>query len=498
LTAANWELYYTTPIFNLKPVFVGFGAAIFLWWDSSGSQWVINATIGTVGSNYFRNTSVLPTAGSFTAVGTNTGAPFFTAVSPLNNSVFGIVSRDSSGNVASNMTQILGTAVSTPATAGILDINLKNIDNAAVSTTTAQLGVNTVKYNNQTAQTDANNLPKVDIEDIRGIASVGEAGYVGTDYSAISNPTATVNLSGTTVGTATNVGTAENLTNAPTNGDFTATMKASITTAVPTAAAITTAVWAAGTRSLTTFGTLTTDTASVVWSTIISSATSAGSIMSSLLSYLGAYVVAPTASQNATAVANTLYVDGISNKQKVNADGSVNIDSSGIVSGVVSALESTTLDANVVKWRGQDVSPTIPTVVPVDGTKPNLIKIKRGDTISLPLSLGVDISSRTTLRFTAKKSPISDSDDQSIIQVVSGTGLRVLNGSLSGFNAAWGSISVEDSVKGSVTLHLSSNATSLLVVQTLQWDFQWSFSGGDSTPKEGQLNITIDVTQAIN
>jgi hypothetical protein len=33
LTAANWELYYTTPIFNLKPVFVGFGAAIFLWWD---------------------------------------------------------------------------------------------------------------------------------------------------------------------------------------------------------------------------------------------------------------------------------------------------------------------------------------------------------------------------------------------------------------------------------------------------------------------------------
>jgi hypothetical protein len=44
-----------------------------------------------------------------------------------------------------NMTQILGTAVSTPATAGILDVNLKNIANAAVSTSTAQLGVNAVQ-----------------------------------------------------------------------------------------------------------------------------------------------------------------------------------------------------------------------------------------------------------------------------------------------------------------------------------------------------------------
>jgi hypothetical protein len=42
-------------------------------------------------------------------------------------------------------TQILGTAISTPATAGILDVNLKNIANAAVSTSTAQLGVNAVQ-----------------------------------------------------------------------------------------------------------------------------------------------------------------------------------------------------------------------------------------------------------------------------------------------------------------------------------------------------------------
>src|SRR3990167_1000836 len=35
--------------------------------------------------------------------------------------------------VLANVTQILGTAVSTPATAGILDVNVKNIDNDAAS-----------------------------------------------------------------------------------------------------------------------------------------------------------------------------------------------------------------------------------------------------------------------------------------------------------------------------------------------------------------------------
>lgn len=37
------------------------------------------------------------------------------------------------GPIAANATQILGTAISTPATAGILDVNVKNIDNDAAS-----------------------------------------------------------------------------------------------------------------------------------------------------------------------------------------------------------------------------------------------------------------------------------------------------------------------------------------------------------------------------
>lgn len=93
-----------------------------------------------------------------------------------------------SGVVKANATQILGTAVSTPATAGILDVNLKNIANATVSATTAQLGVNVVN--------------------IKGSASAGAAGYAGVDWGQVANPTTTLGLSGTTIKTATDVETA--------------------------------------------------------------------------------------------------------------------------------------------------------------------------------------------------------------------------------------------------------------------------------------------------
>jgi hypothetical protein len=59
-----------------------------------------------------------------------------------------------SGVVKANDVQILGTAISTPATAGILDVNLKNIANAAVSTTTAQLGVNAVQISGDSVAAD--------------------------------------------------------------------------------------------------------------------------------------------------------------------------------------------------------------------------------------------------------------------------------------------------------------------------------------------------------
>jgi hypothetical protein len=50
--------------------------------------------------------------------------------------------------VNANAVQILGTAVSSPATAGILDVNIKNIANAVVNTANAQIGANVVTQAN--------------------------------------------------------------------------------------------------------------------------------------------------------------------------------------------------------------------------------------------------------------------------------------------------------------------------------------------------------------
>ena len=54
----------------------------------------------------------------------------------------------SDGVAEANAVELLSTAISTPATAGILDVNLINIANAAVSTSTAQLGVKVVSQAN--------------------------------------------------------------------------------------------------------------------------------------------------------------------------------------------------------------------------------------------------------------------------------------------------------------------------------------------------------------
>ena len=82
-------------------------------------------------------------------------------------------------------------------------------------------------------------------------------GAIATDaVSAASVAAAAVTKIQTGLATPTNITagtitTVTNLTNAPTSGDLTATMKASVTTAVPNTGQIAAAVWAAGTRTLT-------------------------------------------------------------------------------------------------------------------------------------------------------------------------------------------------------------------------------------------------------
>jgi hypothetical protein len=137
-----------------------------------------------------------------------------------------LIGGQSAGLDANNLLKVdvadwLGTAVSA-ATAGIPDVNTKNIANAAVSTATAQIGVNAVNIAGQAAALDGNNLLKVDVVDIAGAAVSTTTAQLGVNA---------VQIGAAVPGSAT-IGTVTNLTNAPTSGDLTATMKTSVGTAV--------------------------------------------------------------------------------------------------------------------------------------------------------------------------------------------------------------------------------------------------------------------------
>lgn len=145
--------------------------------------------------------------------------------------------RRSAVTLSANVVSWNGTAVSTPATAGIPDVNVKNINNVSASSVT------TINANQGTTQpisftgTGASALVKGDTVDWAG-ASVASAasGIPKVDVDTIkTNPVVnggtitfptTATLASTTNITAGTITTVTNLTNAPTAGDFTATMKA--------------------------------------------------------------------------------------------------------------------------------------------------------------------------------------------------------------------------------------------------------------------------------
>ncbi len=111
-----------------------------------------------------------------------------------------------------------GTVVASPATAGIPDVNVKNMNNvAATSITTINANQGTTQPINFTG-TAGSALVKGDMVDIagaavsattaqigtnvvniKGTASAGTAGYVGLDWSTINAPTSAQGLTGTTI-----------------------------------------------------------------------------------------------------------------------------------------------------------------------------------------------------------------------------------------------------------------------------------------------------------
>lgn len=229
-----------------------------------------------------------------------------------------------------------GTAVSSPATAGIPDVNVKNMNNvAATPITTIGASVGTTQPLNFSG-TGASALVKSDTEQLNAQAVTAAAGV--TFPSSVASPT---NITAGTITTATN------LTNAPTAGDFTAAVKASLNAATPASitgavgsvagniggnvvgsvgsvvsfgtlvADVAAAVWAAGTRTLTGFGSLVSDVAAAVWAAGSRTLTSFGFTVTTDISGLVAtnldttvssrlasasYTTPPTTAQNADAL----------------------------------------------------------------------------------------------------------------------------------------------------------------------------------------------------
>ena len=143
-----------------------------------------------------------------------------------------VIELASVADYPANVQQLLGTAVSTPATAGILDVNIKNIANSAVSTSAAQFGVNAVQVGGNVpgsatigTVTNLTNAPTAgDLTSTMKSSVTAAVPTVAEIQSGLATPT---NITGGTITTVTN------LTNAPTAGDFTSTMKTSLNAATP-------------------------------------------------------------------------------------------------------------------------------------------------------------------------------------------------------------------------------------------------------------------------
>ncbi len=100
--------------------------------------------------------------------------------------------------------------------------NLIQVAGSAVSTTSAQIGVNAVNWaGGAIPSPNVTGVPKVDVTDFLGSASTGAAGYAGIDWGHVNAPTTTVGLSGTTVGTVTTTTTATTCTTCTTATNLT-------------------------------------------------------------------------------------------------------------------------------------------------------------------------------------------------------------------------------------------------------------------------------------
>lgn len=191
----------------------------------------IASVSGTVNANVVSINSV--SASSVTTVNANIGTTQ-AIVFDANNfqkvdlvDIAGVAVSATTAQLGVNVVNWNNTVVATPATAGIPDINVKNMNNvAATSITTINANQGTTQPINFSG-TGSTAYVKADTEQLNAQAVTAAAGV--TFPSSVASPT---NITAGTITTVTN------LTNAATAGDFTSTMKTSITTATNAATTV--------------------------------------------------------------------------------------------------------------------------------------------------------------------------------------------------------------------------------------------------------------------
>lgn len=104
---------------------------------------------------------------------------------------------------------------------GLPQVDVEYINAVATSSVTA---INANIGTTQAITFDANNFPKVDVQDILGTTSAGAAGAVAIDWAHVENPTSTVALTNTTISSSSSPTAAQIATAVwqdTTSGDFT-------------------------------------------------------------------------------------------------------------------------------------------------------------------------------------------------------------------------------------------------------------------------------------
>lgn len=289
-----------------------------------------------------------------------------------------------------------------------------------------------------------------------------------------------------------------------------------------TAADSATAVWGAGTRTLTSFGTLVADVATAVWGAAARTLTSFGTLATDVWAAATRTLTsgANIALAKGTGVTGFTDLDAAGVRSAVglasaNLDTQLGSFSAGAVADAVwdealtghagagsagAALSAAggaggTDAASVWAYAQRTLTQSAAQVqAAVTGSD---IAIRRGDTVVIALTGLGSIAARTKLWFGLKEH-LADADGESVALVEETDGLTVLCGAVYE-TAADGEIVVDDEAAGNITITLAAAVTAQMTPRHgLDYDVQMLTASGVRTLTAGRASVLADVTRALS